>query len=351
MRRPLLLPALHLLWRDEHTIQLGVDPARAVVLTDIDKSVATMLQLLDGRHTIAELTDHAASAGMAPSAVSELLAMLSQCGAVVDGDPTAGLGDQLSAQNRRRLAPDLAALSLSHGSDAGAILRQRATRSVVIDARGRVGPTVASLLAASGVGRVHIHGSGKVTLADSSVGGLTPDDEHRPYTRAASDAVHRAAPEANTRTPGSGRVPDLIVLAGAAPSKAIQRALRRVAHLPISLRDGTAVVGPLVIPGKTACLGCVDAHRLDRDPVWPALAAQLTTASDLRTEASHISVVAMAAALAAMQILCHLDGGEPEAAGRSLEITGLGQPIRRRTWAPHPRCSCVQSPAPVRSSA
>jgi len=29
----------------------------------------------------------------------------------------------------------------------------------------------------------------------------------------------------------------------------------RVAHLPVRLRDGAGLVGPLVIPGVTSCLG------------------------------------------------------------------------------------------------
>jgi hypothetical protein len=31
---------------------------------------------------------------------------------------------------------------------------------------------------------------------------------------------------------------------------------RGVPHLPVRVRDGTGLVGPLVIPGVTACLGC-----------------------------------------------------------------------------------------------
>jgi hypothetical protein len=30
---------------------------------------------------------------------------------------------------------------------------------------------------------------------------------------------------------------------------------RGIAHLPVRVRDGTRLVGPLVIPGVTGCLG------------------------------------------------------------------------------------------------
>src|SRR2546425_320869 len=81
--RPLLLPALRRLWRDEKTLQLGVDPARAVVLTDLDAPTAAVLALFDGRHTVAEITARGEAQGVTPAAVSELLRLLASCGAVV----------------------------------------------------------------------------------------------------------------------------------------------------------------------------------------------------------------------------------------------------------------------------
>ena len=39
----------------------------------------------------------------------------------------------------------------------------------------------------------------------------------------------------------------------------------RVPHLPVRVRDGAGLVGPLVIPGVTSCLRCADLHRSDRD--------------------------------------------------------------------------------------
>lgn len=45
-------------------------------------------------------------------------------------------------------------------------------------------------------------------------------------------------------------------------------------HLPVRVRDRSGFVGPLVIPGVTSCLSCVDRHRTDQDAAWPALSAQ-----------------------------------------------------------------------------
>jgi bacteriocin biosynthesis cyclodehydratase domain-containing protein len=222
---------------------------------------------------------------------------------------------------------------------------------VVVQAHGRIGPALAALLAASGVGRVHVQGRGKVVVGDACPGGLLANDEHRPYALAAADAVRRAAPEVDTRPLGPHRRPDLVVLADArrrSPAGGRARLVRGIPHLPVGLRDGTAVVGPLIVPGTTACLDCIELHRLDRDPVWPALAAQLSTSRD-EPDPSHQAIAAGAAALAAAQVLCLLDGGQPEALGRSLELTGVGERLRRRAWEPHPACACAG--APLRPSA
>ncbi|HEV2087505.1 MAG TPA: TOMM precursor leader peptide-binding protein, partial [Cryptosporangiaceae bacterium] len=147
-----------------------------------------------------------------------------------------------------------------------------------------------------------------------------------------------------TRAPAPGRRPDFVVLAAGpvpSPGDRLRWTAQRVPHLPVLLRDATAVVGPLVIPGSTACLDCVELHRRDRDQVWPAVAAQLAT--DPAPEASHVAVATAAAALAALQVLAHLDGEDPETRGLSLELNRLGDRVRHRPWTPHPRCGCLDA--------
>ena len=48
-----------------------------------------------------------------------------------------------------------------------------------------------------------------------------------------------------------------------------------VVHLPLALDGGRARIGPVVRPGRTACLTCLDADRRRDDPQWPIVAAQL----------------------------------------------------------------------------
>lgn len=307
--RPLLLPTLPRLWRDATTLQLGVDPDRAVVIAPVDAATASFLSALDGQSRLDDLLA-STPATLDPVAARSLVTELVAYGAVVDVDAAGP-----KAPSRRRL-------------------------NVLLRCRGRVGPVVAVLLAAAGVGRVAISGSGVVGPDDVAVGGLGPDDVGRPYAVATIDAVRRAAPGVDTRQPGR-RPPDFVVLAAGPlpiPADQVRWATAGVAHLPVLLRDGVAIVGPLVLPGHTACLGCVEQHRRDRDPAWPVLAAQLAT--DQRPESAEAVVVSTAAALAAAEVVGYLAGAAPATVGASLEIGPPGEAPRRREWEAHPRCGC-----------
>jgi hypothetical protein len=120
-----------------------------------------------------------------------------------------------------------------------------------------------------------------------------------------------------------------------------------VPHLPVRVRDGVGLVGPLVIPGVTSCLGCADLHRSDRDAAWPAVAAQLR---DTVGNADRATVLATAA-LALNQIdrvICAVGSGNgvsgspapPSTLDATLEFdVNVGSIVARR-WSRHPRCSC-----------
>jgi hypothetical protein len=342
--RPLLLPAFPLLWRDAHTLQVGADPARAMVMSGLPRGTAGLLTLLDGQLTERELLDNAALYGMSATELTEILAALRRSGALVYRDPAAELPDTLPERARRRLACDLSALSLSTSGphDAGVLLAARARRRVVIRGGGRLAVPLAALLGASGIGRVHVDTSGTVTAEEVAVGGHRPDDEHRPRANAAADAIRIVSPEVDTRPLPSRLSPDLVVLTQPMRPpvvEALTPEARRTPHLCLSVRGAIAIVGPLVVPGITACLNCIHLHRCDRDPAWPALAAQLATNPSERTICES-ALAAAASALAALQVLCHLDGGRPESTSASLELAAPGGVIRRRSWLPHPRCGC-----------
>lgn len=72
-----------------------------------------------------------------------------------------------------------------------------------------------------------------------------------------------------------------------------------VPHLPVVFTGVGAQVGPLVVPGATACLVCISEHRRDDDTAWPSVAAQLLgrTAPEVRES------LALEAGIAAARLL------------------------------------------------
>jgi hypothetical protein len=111
------------------------------------------------------------------------------------------------------------------------------------------------------------------------------------------------------------------------------------------VRETTGVIGPLVLPGRSSCLRCAHLHRCDRDPAWPALAAQLRSAPPDRLEAQDTALTLAVAGLTAVQALAHLDGAAAQTVDGTLELALPDCLVRRRSWAIHPLCACRGLPS------
>jgi bacteriocin biosynthesis cyclodehydratase domain-containing protein len=117
-----------------------------------------------------------------------------------------------------------------------------------------------------------------------------------------------------------------------------------VPHLPVRVRDGTGLVGPLVIPGVTSCLACADLHRTDRDAAWPAVAAQLRDMIGTADRPTVLGTVAVALG----QLQCIIaavrgpdaPGAPPSTLNTTLEVDVSSNTILARRWSRHPRCQC-----------
>ena len=344
--RPMLKPALRRLWRDAATVQLGVDPERAVVLGGVDGPAATVLDLLDGSRDWAGVLAAAAAAGVHPSSTASLLELLDGAGVLDDAATDAGPLAALGRAERERMAPDLASVSLLRPRPGAAlgVLARRSSAVVSVIGAGRIGVPVATLLAAAGVGHLAVEAGGTVTPPDTMPGGWQLSDVGAPVGAAVRAAVRRIAPTARCGPVPADRRPDIVVLVGpAAADPALRVELLRagVPHLATGVREVTGVVGPLVLPGRSACLRCLDLSRADRDPAWPLLSAQLTGTSADGIRAGDTVLAAATAALAAGQVLAVLDGGRPATVNGTLELGLPGWRLRRRGWSPHPACGCA----------
>ena len=140
-------------WRDRDTLQIGIDPRRAVALTGMGRAAA-LIGLLDGSREHSQVLAAAERLGISREQADQVIGLLAAAGAVQDF-PAAELR-ALPDGPRGRLARELATVSLAHGhADGGArVLARRQAASVRVYGTGPVGSEMASLLTASGVGRV-----------------------------------------------------------------------------------------------------------------------------------------------------------------------------------------------------
>jgi hypothetical protein len=339
--RPALKAGLLPLWRDPDTVQIGIDPRRAVALTGLGKAAA-VLSLLDGSRDSADLVRTAAAYGITPETTDSVLGLLASAG-VLDDFP-AHLHRSLPDYLRARLAPELACASLADGDgDGGArtIARRRAAHVRVYGA-GRIGACVATFLAASGVARVSCRDGDLARPADLAPAGLGTGDIGAPRAAGVARAIRRIAPETQT-SDDAGVLPDLAVLTGPVAASDVTLLMRnRVPHLAVRADEAIGVVGPFVDPGRSACLRCVDLNKAARDPAWPKILAQV--AGEVASPGACDTVLAAAtAALAAAQALAVIDyrgARSLVAANGALELVLPDWQWHRRDWPAHPSCTC-----------
>ncbi|WP_405161287.1 TOMM precursor leader peptide-binding protein [Nocardia sp. NBC_01499] len=182
---------------------------------------------------------------------------------------------------------------------------------------------------------VRVHGLGP--MSDAITAGLRKLGVRPSRSR---DYRPHAAPVSSWRA-------DLVVLADVmvAEPRLIDDLVRhRIAHLPVRIRDGRGMIGPLVLPGATSCLRCADLLRADNDADWPHLAAQLlgrvghaSPAKIAATAALAVSEVEDILALSTRRRLATLDA--------TLELDPHTHVLDRRRWPRHADCGCQRIPA------
>lgn len=292
---------------------IGLDPATAVAVDHLPSALAAMLDELDGPVDRAELVARAVGRGVEADDAEALVRELVEAGALVDA----------TALDRTA--------------------RNRATSTVVVAGSGPLAVGVVVGLAQGGVGGVYVETTGPVLAADLGTGFLDTDRGHDRLA-ATRAAVRRLCPGIATGPPPQRLVPDLVVLADVLapdPARVAELHANGAAHLSTRMRDGVGVVGPLVLPGRTACLGCLDLLRSAHDPGWPTVAAQLVG----RPGRGDPAAVRATAALAAAQVLATLDatagcGPPPPTLDTTIELDAVAGTLQRRTWSPQPGCGC-----------
>ncbi|WP_426244947.1 hypothetical protein [Nocardioides sp. LHG3406-4] len=101
--------------------------------------------------------------------------------------------------------------------------------------------------------------------------------------------------------------------------------------------DGRIRLGPWVVPGRTACLHCLDAHARDRDSRHPVLVEQWTASEAVAEVEPSLVSLALAWACADVVRWCHAD--QPTTWSSTIWLEEDALPVARG-WTRHPWCGC-----------
>ena len=313
------------MWRDDHTVQAG-DGDRRVVIEGIDSTVMAWAATLRGERTLDQALAAAQEVGIRRTHAERLLRALGSTGALDDAAVLPDMLRDATPALRCRLAPDLAAARIVHGSPqvAATTIDRRLRASVAIHGDGPVAEAVAAALAQAGVGGI----VRERRLSSSS----------RRARRASAQRLCHVL--CDVPHPDTAADPDDLAL--------------DVPHIPLSVRGAQASVGPFVLPGLTGCLHCRDLHRRDHDPAWPRIAVQLQHRRPA-TPPIDSALACTAAGFTALQVLAWIDGVDPEqrpgwppgwpaaappTIGARVVISLPGGVITREETPPHPLCGC-----------
>lgn len=327
------LRALPVVRRDTTTVQVGTDPRWAVALADLSPSAARALVALP-----TGAPDRVVLAALREERVTD-----DEARAVLDHLAAARLlvtAPQPTAQTEQ---PDARAWSLlDAGGDGTSVLAARARARVRVSGLDRVGAVVAHTLAAAGLGSLELDDATPVGPQDVGFGGVSERDLGDPREVAVARAARADRPHLRTLA-AADRAPDLVVLVDRGVADPVRHTPLRdagAAHLSVVVREASVLVGPLVVPGRTACLTCLELHRADADPAWPMVAAQLVADRTVAGLVPETTLAAVSGALAAAQVLAYLDGRPCPTRDAALEVALPLAVPRAQQWLPHPDCGC-----------
>ncbi|MDY2669587.1 hypothetical protein [Schaalia hyovaginalis] len=134
--------------------------------------------------------------------------------------------------------------------------------------------------------------------------------------------------------------PDLVICAGGGhgdPAPLASLLVQDQPHLPIRACADGYELGPLTVPGRTACAHCVALRRAESDPFHPA--EVYATRDGGPPEPPLVSLYAAAVHAAGMIRAFALGERALASCGRIVRIDALGRPHPLEV-APHPQCGC-----------
>ena len=341
-------------------VQLGRWPGRTTILTPTRSEVAHFLRLLDGTRS----ADSAAEASALGRPHAEItIRHLLDAGWLESPSRNGQALSHLHRTERLALAPAARAWALNSSTSRSStdLLSHRRDQWVHVIGDGWLTFLAGHQLAAAGIGRITIDDPDLVGEDDVGVLGARVSDIGVKRSAVVRRQIRDAFPTVQVHAPGQSRpdaavlVTDGEVLAAPHASRLLQQG---VPHLPVVQRSGAFVIGPLVMPGTSACTRCADLHDTVHDPAlsWLDLCARDAEQHafypvNRQPRTRDCATALIATSVAVLQIAAHLDArtgdtGMPVAAAGTRVIIEPGTGMQRTEHInAHPQCGCQWSTA------
>ncbi|MEV8182320.1 ThiF family adenylyltransferase [Specibacter sp. NPDC078692] len=340
-------PALRMVSRGAHSVQIGLGPG-GLILEGLQASDVAFINALRRGIADKKVVSSAVELGVPAARAQEICTML---------DTVLCPDAELSTQGYRaeRLRPDRTALLGLYRDSAQKRLAQRQQNVVHVAGLGRTGATLAGALANAGVGTLLLEDDSPVAASDVSPSAYTKADIGIPRSLALRRHLTALDPLTHIHMVHDGGAGgpslqslDLAVLVGfdcAAVGLTSRFLGTERPHLLVLHREQDGTVGPLVVPGETACAGCVERQRNGPESPWlqgdgdGPLAGPTAGPSAGRLEASATSLAL--AGTAATQALLFLDGvNQPSAWSAVLSFHSGSGRWTEQEFSAHPECGC-----------
>ncbi|MEO0060825.1 MAG: hypothetical protein RL343_443 [Actinomycetota bacterium] len=334
------------LWRNPFEMQLGLGQSQ-VVLKKLTPAQERLIAALYRGIADQQLPAITKELGLSKA---DSDSVLEQVGPIM-------LAENPKLKSKVELTPDFVAgafaeiirASLVHAVDGEAVLIGRAGRSIHIEDISRTGLAIAQGLAAAGVGHLISHDEQQVQRADLGPTAYPSQLLGRPRIDALRTML-AASPNKAVVSTGKKILEKqlqkidcavLIVQQAIEPRRYSHWANRDVPHIAVSFDTEFASISPMIIPGQTACLFCLENMRTNQDSNWPVLASQLIgSQKKFDDSASQL----FAAGVTIQKILARID----KVAGFELSEENLsGYRMNLKTgeiaefvWPKHKACGC-----------
>ncbi|GEM_PF-6472282 len=189
--------------------------------------------------------------------------------------------------------------------------------------------------------------------------------QHRVWVSAPTgwDTLHSGLQRLNLSLATTAADASIAVLVGATGFQQISSLMRNgTPHLAVSPRTDSIRIGPLVVPGKSACLQCLQLTRTERDQHFPVVSLRLENYLAVERDQVLVEQASLASARLVSRAVDAVGNGSWGSAsdgelpndltdmiGRCWTVTTRSPENRATPLARHPLCPCWWQPLPVAS--